>query len=284
MFEFYDGQATETKESKPEQSQEKPQKSSKRRSVFKIKGRGGGKERASSEPETTVDGKTWQQALLPWISLLTWLMLICLGFVAIWNIAPYEAMVRAIASRFEGSALGGFLLALPLIGWGLQMMGAFIFWVIGGFIWALVQSIELMPIVMTNHPGYLRSVLKAHDATPKFKEHGDDPGIVRALKGFYNRLPLRYLILSRRLRGWVYLFDLLVVFAVYPPVDSGGLERFFFLLGTGQWGRLNWGNIFIAIVALFIVEIVFKQYLVTNHFRKYLKKSAGKADSKAVSA
>ncbi len=277
MMEYYDESQVEphgqTATAQPPPAQERKPKD---RRYFKVKGRGQAKGHASQPAPESIAGKPWQQSLRPWVNLLSLLLFAAVVIVCLWNIAPYEVAVRAIASRFEGTALLDFLLWLPVIGAILGAIGGFMFWVIGAVVWACIQVIELMPMFMTNHPGYVRSVLNAQAATPKFRVQPDDDGLTRHLKKFYNRLPLRFLLLARRLRGVVYVIDLVIVMAVYPPCE-GGLGRFFFLLGTGQWGKLDWTNIFLMFVTLFAVEAIVKVVLVVNHFRRYLKASQAQA-------
>lgn len=223
------------------------------------------------EPSGDDIEKPWQGAIAPWVNLLYILLAIAVFFVCLWNIGPYEVAVRYVASKFETSSLVDFLLWVPVIGWILQGLGNFIFWLVGALVWGCIQLIELMPLIMTNHPGYVRSVLVQQEAHTRVRVRQDDPGIVRYLKKFYNHLPVRFLVLARRLRGWVYVLDMMIVMMVYPPVREGGIARFFFLLMTGQWGQLDWPNIVLMFVTLLAVEAVVKILLIVNHFRLYLR-------------
>lgn len=265
MFEFYDeSQAAEPAPKQPSRQ------SSKRKPFFRVKGRGAARGYESGMT------KPWQQDIKPWVNLLYILLLIAIFFVCLWNIGPYEVAVRFIAAKFEASALVDFMLNFPLLGWILRWLGDALFWLIGAVVWSVIQLIELMPMIMVHQPGYVRSVLNRYEASPKVRPRSDDPGVVRYLKKFYNLLPIRFLILARRLRGVVYVVDMCIVMAVYPPCD-GGIGRFFFLLGTGQWGRLDWANILLMLITLFAVEAIFKIILIVNHFRLYLKESKPEA-------
>ncbi len=215
--------------------------------------------------------KPWQKAIAPYIAVLYVFLGIGVFFVALWNIGPYEVAARFIAQRFETSAIVGFLLALPLIGWLLSAIGYLFFWIVGAVVWAIIQLIELLPIVMTHNPGYVRSVLMEQEAHESLRPDQNDPGVVRYLKKFYNQFPMRFLVIARRLRVWVYVLDMLIVMMVYPPVREGGIGRFFFLLATGQWGQFDWVNIILMFVTLFAMEAVVKLLMSVKHFRDYLK-------------
>lgn len=276
MFEYYDDQPTQQTQTKP-----KPGK----RQYFKVKGRGKAKSHESAPPEPKDNDPTtkpWQQRLRPWIELLFWLLLIVLIPICFWNIGPYEMAVRFVASKLESSALMDFLAWLPLLGAIIYGVGRVWLWLIGAFVWAVIQLIELMPMLMTNNPDYVRGMLNSYEVSPKFTIRQDDPGHVKSLKKFYNVLPLRFLIMARRMRGLVYVLDMIINLAVFPPVEEGGIGRFFFLLGTGQWGELDWGNIILAIVTIVAVETIVKITLIVNHFRRYLK--AHKAQTATATA
>jgi uncharacterized membrane protein len=217
--------------------------------------------------------KPWQKALTPYIIILYILLIIGVFFVCLWNIFPYELAVRFVSSKFLDSGIVRLVLSLPLIGWLLGIVGNSIYWIVGTSVWGAIQLIELLPLVMTSNPGYVRSVLQEQEATEQIRPNQDDPGLVRYLKKFYNQLPLRFLATARRLRGWVYVIDMLIVMMVYPPVKEGGVARFIFLLSTGQWGQFDWGNIVLMFVTLFAVEAVVKVLIIVNHFRNYLKAS-----------
>lgn len=217
--------------------------------------------------------RPWQKAIAPYIAVLYVFLFIGVFFVALWNIGPYEVAVRFIASRFGTSALVPFLLTLPVIGWLLSGIGYLIFWIVGAVVWAIIQLIELLPIIMTYNPGYVRNVLQEQEAHESLRPDKNDPGVVRYLKKFYNQFPMRFLVIARRLRVWVYVLDMLIVMMVYPPVREGGIGRFFFLLATGQWGQFDWVNIILMFVTLFAMEAVVKLLLTVKHFRDYLKQT-----------
>lgn len=255
-----------------------PDTTTKNRSTFKIRGRGTARSRHANDELN----QPWQKSLAPWINLLYILTAIAVFFICLWNIGPYEVAVRFVASKFETSALIDFILWVPVIGWILQGIGNFIFWLIGAVVWGVIQLIELMPLIMTSQPGYVRSVLVQQEAHSRVRVRQDDPGIVRYLKKFYNNLPVRFLVLARRLRGWVYVIDMMIVMMVYPPVREGGIPRFFFLVATGQWSQLDWANIVMMFITLLAVEAVVKVLLIVNHFRVYLR--SAKDEQQTVAA
>lgn len=242
-------------------------------------------------------------SLRPWITAVYILLLLGVVAVCAWNIMPYEVFVRGILSRFELSQFGQFFadnpaaiwIAAAVIGgaawklsgeWLAGLIFAFLVvalafsnlysWIIGAVVWAVIQAIELLPIIMSSNQGYLRAIIKEQETHQALRINKDDDGLIRAIKKGYNALPLRFLIIARRLRIWVYLLDLCICLAVYPPVREGGIERFFFILTTFQFGQLDWGNIILLFATLLAVEAVFKVLIVARNFLTYLKTSEPK--------
>lgn len=262
----------ETYPATEEEPQEEPvmsEKETKKPAMFKIRRRGNARAHESNGLFT----KPWQKSIAPYINVLYVLLILGVFFVCLWNIFPYELAVRFVASRFLDSGILGFVLALPVIGWILGFIGNAIYWIVGAIVWGVIQLIELLPLVMTSNPGYVRSVLREQEAHERIRPREDDPGPVRYLKKFYNHLPMRFLSTARRLRGWVYVLDMLIVMMVYPPVREGGVGRFFFLLSTGQWSQFDWANIVLMFVTLLAVEAIVKVLMIVNHFRNYIKAS-----------
>ena len=242
-------------------------------------------------------------SLRPWITAVYVLLLLGVVAVCAWNIMPYEVFVRGLLSRFELSQFGQFFANNPIAIWiaaGVIGVGAwklsdewiagliFAFlvlalgfsnlysWLIGTILWAVIQAIELLPIVMSSNQGYLRAIIKEQETHEALRIDKNDDGLVRAIKKGYNSLPMRFLIIARRLRIWVYLLDLCICIAVYPPITVGGIDRLFYVLSTGLWGLIDWGNIVLLFATLLAVEVVFKVLIVARNFLTYLKTSKPK--------
>ncbi len=262
-----------------------------------------GGEKSSPLPNAVVG------SLRPWITAVYILLLLGVVAVCLWNILPYQIFVEGLMSRFNLTQIGQFFtnnpaavwIAAAVIGgaawklsdeWLAGALFAFIVlalgfsnlysWIIAAILWAVIQAIELLPIVMSNNPGYLRSVLREQESHQKLRISDNDDGLIRSIKKAYNALPLRFLMAARRLRLWVYLLDLMICIAVYPPVREGGIVRFIFLLTTMQWGQFDWGNIFLLFATLLAVEAVFKVLLIARNFLTYLKTSESKAPKGAI--
>lgn len=262
---------------------------------------------AFNKPEGAVKGEkkpTWQENLRPWITVIYVLLLLGVVSVCFWNIMPYQVAVSWALSRFDGiTMIGQFLQNNPIFVWiGAGIIGfaawklseewiaglAFAFlvlalafsplyeWIIAAIVWAVIQAIELLPIVMGENPGYIRTILNEKDAHKNLQIKGDDDGLTKSLKKGYNALPMRFIATARRLRVWVYLLDLVICLAVYPPVSVGGIDRLFYVMTAGLWGLLDWGNIVMLFATLFAVEAVFKLLLISRNFLKYLKQAEAK--------
>ena len=238
-------------------------------------------------------------SLKPWITALYILLLLGVVAVCAWNVMPYEVFVRGLLSRFELSQFGQFFTANPVAVWiaaavigvgawklaGEWLAGAiFAFlvialafsnlysWIIGVIVWAVIQAIELLPIIMSSNQGYLRAIIKEQETHEALRINKDDDGLIRAIKKGYNALPLRFLIIARRLRIWVYILDLCICIAVYPLIN-GSIDRLFYVLSTGLWGLIDWGNVVLLFATLLAVEVVFKVLIVAKSFLTYLKTS-----------
>ncbi|MGC8715260.1 MAG: hypothetical protein ACP5RH_22995, partial [Leptodesmis sp.] len=78
---------------------------------------------------------------------------------------------------------------------------------------------------------------------------------LRWLKGKYNNRPVANLQFFRFCRLIIYTMELTICWITHPPIQ-GSVVDFIFALATGQFGMINWGNVFLTLSVLFLIEIL----------------------------
>lgn len=129
-------------------------------------------------------------------------------------------------------------------------------WLLGLILWGIVQIIELLPIILYNHEGFMATVIGQADRRTRYTEKETDDPTLKQMKRIYNAMPTSMIRNLERLRIGVYVLDFLICFTVYSPVASGKITDFFWIISTGQWGQINVGNLLLAAITLFAVELI----------------------------
>lgn len=190
-----------------------------------------------------------------YLKYLGWAVAAAIVLFAYLNIAPYEQAVRILFSSSEVSGLAAFILNLP--GIGLMVSGALnlLSWLAGAVLWFVLQTLELLPVLLFNNRRALKGVIKQSTGDDTFKiSPNDDPALAN-LKRVYNRLPYRIVRQFRQFALFAYVVDLCICLTVYPPVD-GGISKMMLIITTGAFQLINWGNVLMLLVTLFAVEVL----------------------------
>ncbi|UBF30766.1 hypothetical protein K9N68_39625 (plasmid) [Kovacikia minuta CCNUW1] len=222
------------------------------------------------------DSGQWKHRLGSYMTLIHFLGLLVLLIVCLWNVSPYEVVVQIVGQKFINSGFIELLNKLPVLSWIIQFLGSSLVWLIAFAIWAFFQTIELLPIIMRNDRKFIRTILYRHDRHPKFQFHPNDPPIARALKRYYNLLPLQTYAGARRMATLIYVIDLFVCAIAYPPAEGGpivGIFKFLFYLLTAQWTKIDWLNVVLMVSTVFVVELCVKLLFWINQFRHYSKET-----------
>ncbi|AKG21793.1 hypothetical protein [Calothrix sp. 336/3] len=188
-----------------------------------------------------------------WFKVLWFFLLLSIVAIALVNIKPYVDAVSALGLNVIGDT--NLLSKIPFLnGIGLAL-GIGIAGLTGFCLWATFQLIEVLPVILYNHPGFLEEVIKDADSQTKYAIKDNDDPTVQVLKKTYNTLPTAFLDNLSRIRLAAYTLDFLICFWKYSPVESGKITDFFYFVLTGQWDRILFLNLVLALITLFGVEL-----------------------------
>lgn len=192
------------------------------------------------------------------VRILYWVVVISGLWFAYLNIGPYAKAVQlTIQTATPDNALLKLIYSIPIINGIAATIGTALHWIVGFFIWLAIQTIEVFPIILRRDRAFMRTLIQETQTADKFAEkEGDDPTLA-ALKRWYNNFPTLTLTNARNLALFAYAIDFLICIIVYPPV-RGGFGQLMFVLFTGQWNRLDWGNIALLIITLFAIETIIR--------------------------
>ncbi|MEO1430265.1 MAG: hypothetical protein AAFV71_14615 [Cyanobacteria bacterium J06633_8] len=225
--------------------------------------KGNSSSRSSSSNGQNRTSKTSNQAIpKTWFKILYFLLVAAGLYFAFMNINPYVVAIKMIAPQLETADFMRLMSFIPIINGVANAIGQSIYWIIGAIFWGCIQLIEVTPIVLYQHGGFLKEVIGNAEASSQYQiKDGDDPTL-KALKAAYNLLPIGFIKNLDRLRVFTYTVDALVCLSVYSPVDTGKLHDFFWVITTGQWQRINYQNLVLSFFTLFAIEAIL--YLILN--------------------
>lgn len=187
------------------------------------------------------------------IKVLYWLAVLAAIWFAYLNIHPYAAIARIAMAETIDLALVQFIARLPIVNGIAAMIGSILHWFIGIILWAVIQTVEVLPIVLRRDRAFMRTLITHSDSSEKFDITDEDEPTLAALKAWYNQFPSLTLSRARTASLFVYAIDFCICVVVYPPAP-GGFRNFLFLLSTGQYERLDWQNIVMLALTLYAVE------------------------------
>lgn len=156
--------------------------------------------------------------------------------------------------------LGGNADSLPVIGWfigGVKIGAAFFM----GVAWyAIFQLLEIAPTIMTASDKKTLAMINSATNRVGVQINTADSVEVRWLKNQYNMRPIASLQFFRRCRWPIRLTELAVCWYIRPPIQ-GGLGDFITVLATGQFYRINPGNVLLTVSVIFLVDWLLKVLL-----------------------
>lgn len=190
-----------------------------------------------------------------WFRILWFLILLSMIAIAFVNIKPYVDAAKALGVTVVDATFIRFISAIPVVNAIAASLGVGVVWIIGFALWATFQLIEVMPVILFNHPGFLHEVIQESESHNRYGiKEGDDPTVAN-LKKAYNKLPVGFLENLSKIRLCAYVLDFCICFWRYSPVDSGKITDFFYFVMTGQFAKINGNNMMLALITLFGVEI-----------------------------
>ena len=212
-----------------------------------------------------------------WIFKILWVAtLIAAGAVAFANIRPYVNLIKHLGLRFLDKFLIQFIASIPIIN-ALAAAGVGLVTLISGIaLWAVFQIIEVLPVVLYNHAGFLEEVISDAESGRQYVAKPEEDSTIRGLKQIYNKLPVAFLENLAKVRMTAYALDACICFWSYSPVKSGNIADFFYFLVTGQWGKIDFSNLLLALTTLFGVEIGVMLLLWIGKFVSTMQKATDK--------
>lgn len=191
-----------------------------------------------------------------WLRLLYWGLVAASFWFAYLNIQPYEKVVSLLSGKTLNGAFLYLISAIPVVNGIAAIVGKGITWILGTVLWGVIQIIEVLPLILYNHEKFVQTVITSADSRSKYQLSENDDPTLKALKKTYNALPTSVISNLEMLKVFTYTIDFLICITVYSPVASGKFSDFFFILATGQWGKLDYGNLALAFITLFAIEVI----------------------------
>ncbi len=191
-----------------------------------------------------------------WLRLLYW-GLVCAGlWFAYLNIQPYERVVGLLSGKTLNGAFVYLISIIPVINGIAAIIGKGVTWILGTILWGVIQIIEVLPLVLYNNESFVQTVISSADSRSKYQLKDTDDPTLLMLKKVYNGLPTSVISNLEMLKVFTYTIDFLICITVYSPVLTGKFSDFFFILATGQWGKLDYTNLALALITLFAIEVI----------------------------
>jgi hypothetical protein len=174
-----------------------------------------------SNTHTTSAPSSNQKASLSAIRIARFLFTVGIGFLMIINVQPWLELSKAIAKQITTVPFLDSLVAIPLLGGWVEWIFANIIPILGCILWAIVQLIEVMPMLTeTSIPPHLKERLEKY-------------------------------------RWIAYAIETVVCFLRYPPYE-GGMTAI--LEDAPNWDSslIDWWNLVFFLVTMFGFELCFR--------------------------
>lgn len=184
------------------------------------------------------------------LKILYWGLVVAGVWFALLNIQPYQKAVIFLS----GGILKGVFATLNSDS-GLRAVIT-VSWIVGAVLWVVIQIIEVLPLILFNHTGFLAYFIGASQSHKHYQIQESDDPTLKALKKTYNALPTSVVSNLETLKIFTYTVDFLICLTVYSPVRSGKITDFILYLSTGQFSKILWDNILLALITLFAVETI----------------------------
>lgn len=188
----------------------------------------------------------WVLSIIGWVLLLG--LVTALVKLASMNIVPYIWFVKSFGQETNQMWLDH----LPVIGSIHKGWMSFIHGLAGVLVWALVQILQTLWIVMGLDRRAHKNAL--HEARASRVQGSDATGYERRMSKKAQAIPFFFLKWSALLALGAYAFDAVLGVTVFPPADS--LQAFLFALGSGMTNQIDGGNVISLLVMMFSFELL----------------------------
>jgi hypothetical protein len=226
--------------------------------------------------QTTTSRATNSNTKIPrlWLRILYWGLVASAIWFAYLNIQPYAVAVSYLSGKGANASFIKFISIIPVINGIAATIGTGIIWILGTILWGTIQIIEVLPLILYSHESFLSTVIGNADSRSRYQvKEGDDPTL-SMLKKTYNALPTAIISNLEVLKIFTYTVDFFICITVYSPVASGKFQDFFWVLATGQWNKLIYENLILAIVTLFAIEVIISLIIWVGKMAFALKQSS----------
>jgi hypothetical protein len=191
-----------------------------------------------------------------WLRILYWGLVASAVYFAYLNIQPYETAVRFLSGKVINEAFLYLISVIPIINGIANFLGKGVSWILGAILWGVIQIIEVLPLILYSHEGFMQQIISDVDSRSKYQVKEDDDPTLAMLKKAYNALPISVISNLERLKIVTYTIDFLICITVYSPVPSGRFSDFFWFLMSGQFKKFDYGNVALVFVTLFAIEVI----------------------------
>ncbi len=210
------------------------------------------------------------------IKVLYWLTVLAGLVFAYMNIAPYARIAKTIILSTADIDLVKLISYIPVINGIAATIGTAVHWVIGFVLWAVIQTVEVFPIVLQRDRAFMKTIINEANADQKFEvKETDDPALA-ALKKWYNQFPSLTISRARTSALFVYAIDFMICITVYPPCP-GGFGQLVYILFTGQFSRLDWTNIVLLLCTLFVIELIVRFLFYLGQIAYFMKSARSRS-------
>lgn len=162
-----------------------------------------------------------------WLRILYWGLVLTGVYFAYLNIQPYEMAVRFLSGQAINQAFFYLISVIPIVNGIANFLGQGITWILGTMLWGVIQIIEVLPLILYNHEGFMQQVISNVDSRSRYEIKQTDDPTLAMLKRTYNALPISVVSNLERLKIVTYTVDFLICITVYSPVPSGKFSDFF---------------------------------------------------------
>lgn len=191
------------------------------------------------------------------LQVLSFGLNVAIAFVCFLNIQPYIGAVEYLFAEIsQDSALVQWLMLLPVIGSVMGWFGALFNAVVGFFIWAIFQVLELLPQLAKGDRDNLERVSQNLAKFPVLSIESRDQEWIRQAKSTYNATPAKWYSVAVLVSCVAYLVDFVFCGLYYPPLQ-GGWQSMGLFLAAPTLNDIDWKNLALLIVTLFAVEVAF---------------------------
>lgn len=230
----------------------------------------------NNSQRNTASGRTRSSTKTPqlWLRILYWGLVASAVWFAYLNIQPYAVAVGYLSGKSANAAFIKLISIIPIVNGIAASIGLGIVWILGTILWGVIQIIEVLSLILYSHESFLTTVISNADSRSKYQVKESDDPTLSMLKRTYNALPTAIISNLEVLKIFTYTLDFFIYITVYSPVRSGKFQDFFWVLATGQWSKIIYENLVLAIVTLFAIEVIISLIIWVGKMAFALKESS----------